>query len=120
MGCPVQTSEDGKRRRLRSQRAGMGQSPTFPCGGSQMDLRIAGRRALVTGSSSGIGYAIARGAGARRRRRDSEWPRQERLEDAVGRLKKAVDGAVCEAVVADASTAEGAQHRFALSAAVTP
>jgi NAD(P)-dependent dehydrogenase (short-subunit alcohol dehydrogenase family) len=85
-----------------------------------MDLRIAGRRALVTGSSSGIGYAIARGAGARRRRRDSEWPRQEKLDAAVRRLQKAVDGAVCEAVVADASTAEGAQHRLALSSAVTP
>ena len=72
-----------------------------------MDLRIAGRRALVTGSSSGIGYAIARGAGARRRRRDSEWPQQEKLDAAVRRLQKAVDGAVCEAVVADASTAEG-------------
>jgi hypothetical protein len=35
MGCPVQTSEDGKHRRLRGQRAGVGQSPTFPCGGSQ-------------------------------------------------------------------------------------
>ena len=44
-----------------------------------MDLRISGRRALVTGSSSGIGYAIARGAGARRRRRDSEWPQQEKI-----------------------------------------
>jgi len=73
-----------------------------------MDLRIAGRRALVTGSSSGIGYAIARGAGARRRRRDSEWPQQEKLDAAVRSLQKAVDGAVCEALVADASTAEEA------------
>jgi hypothetical protein len=34
---------------------------------------------------------------------------KKKLDAAVRRLQKAVDGAVCEAVVADASTAEGAQ-----------
>jgi hypothetical protein len=44
---------------------------------------------------------------------------KKKLDAAVRTLQKAVDGAVCEAVVADASTAEGAQHRLALSSADT-
>ena len=34
----------------------------------RVDLKIAGRRALVTGSTSGIGYAIAEGLARRGRR----------------------------------------------------
>ena len=53
----------------------------------------------------------SRGAGARRRTRDFEWPQQEKFGcRRARRLQKAVDGVVCEAVVAGASTAEGAQH----------
>jgi NAD(P)-dependent dehydrogenase (short-subunit alcohol dehydrogenase family) len=73
-----------------------------------MDLRIAGRRALVTASSSGIGYAIAEALAREGAPVFLNGRSEENLEAAVRRLQKAVDGAVCTPVVADASTAAGA------------
>jgi NAD(P)-dependent dehydrogenase (short-subunit alcohol dehydrogenase family) len=75
-----------------------------------MDLRIAGRRALVTGSTSGIGYAIAETLAREGVQVILNGRDKATMDAAVSRLKKAVDGALCTGVIADASTAEGAQR----------
>lgn len=75
-----------------------------------MDLQLKGKTALVTGSSVGIGYAIAElllqeGATVYVNGRT-----QERVEEAVSRLKKATGCAAGQvhAIAADLGTAEGA------------
>jgi NAD(P)-dependent dehydrogenase (short-subunit alcohol dehydrogenase family) len=75
-----------------------------------VDLRIGGRRALVTGSSSGIGYAMAEALARKGAQVVLNGRSKKNMDAAVSRLKKAIGGAVCKAVVADASTANGAQR----------
>jgi short-subunit dehydrogenase len=62
-----------------------------------MDLRIAGRRAIVTGSSSGIGYAIAEALACEGAHVILNGRSEKNLDAAVHRVQKAVDGAACEA-----------------------
>jgi NAD(P)-dependent dehydrogenase (short-subunit alcohol dehydrogenase family) len=74
-----------------------------------VDLQIKGRRALVTGSSGGIGWAIARelaaeGASVIVHGRDTT-----RLTQAVERIHDQVLGADVDAVQADLSEAAGCQ-----------
>lgn len=75
-----------------------------------MDLQLRGKRVLVTGSTAGIGWAIARelateGAAVIINGRDAE-----RLGLAVERLYAAIPGAEVIAVLADVGTAEGCAH----------
>lgn len=72
-----------------------------------MDLKLKGRRALVTGSTMGIGYAIAEtlareGAEVVVNGRDAG-----RVDDAVRRIGAAAPGAAVTGVVADVSTEAG-------------
>lgn len=78
-----------------------------------MDLNIRRRKSLVTGSSSGIGYAIAEALAREGAHVVLNGRSKKNLDTALSRLKEAVKGAVCTAVVADASTAKGAQRIFA-------
>jgi NAD(P)-dependent dehydrogenase (short-subunit alcohol dehydrogenase family) len=78
-----------------------------------VDLRIGGRRALVTGSSSGIGCAIAEALAREGAQVILNGRSKKNRDAAVSSLKKAIDGAVCKVVVADTSTANGAQRSVA-------
>jgi hypothetical protein len=72
-----------------------------------MDLDLTGRAALVTGSTAGIGYAIAAGLA---RQGATVWLNgrdERRVREAVARLRGETGGKA-EGVAADLGTAEGA------------
>jgi NAD(P)-dependent dehydrogenase (short-subunit alcohol dehydrogenase family) len=83
-----------------------------------MDLQLSGKRALVTGSTLGIGFAIAlelarEGASVVINGRSVEG-----VEAAVRRLGELVGGAVVGGVAADLSTAAGVQQLIEIYPAV--
>lgn len=75
-----------------------------------MDLGIKGRRALITGSTSGIGYAIAQGLAAEGVQVWITGRTQPRVDQALARLKKG--GAAAEGIAADCAMAAGAEAVF--------
>jgi len=78
-----------------------------------MELGLAGRSALITGSTAGIGYAIARGLAAEGAGVVITGRTQQRVDHALARLKKDAPGAAADGVAADCATAEGARAVFA-------
>jgi NAD(P)-dependent dehydrogenase (short-subunit alcohol dehydrogenase family) len=72
-----------------------------------MNLGIEGRRALVTGSTAGIGFAAARLLAAEGAQVVVNGRTAARVEAAVARLVQAVPGATCHGVAADLGTSEG-------------
>jgi NAD(P)-dependent dehydrogenase (short-subunit alcohol dehydrogenase family) len=72
-----------------------------------MNIDLSGKTALVTGSTAGIGYAIAKGLAASGAEVVINGRGQEKVEAAVTRLKQVVSGAKVRGVAADVSTAEG-------------
>jgi len=78
-----------------------------------MELGLRGRRALVTGSTAGIGFAIAQGLAAEGAQVVVTGRTQQSVDGALARLRKAVPQAACEGVAADCAAAEGAQAVFA-------
>ena len=78
-----------------------------------MDLGLEGRRALITGSTAGIGYAIAKGLAAEGARVTITGRTQASVDSALARLRKDVPGANAQGVAADCASAEGAQDVFA-------
>jgi NAD(P)-dependent dehydrogenase (short-subunit alcohol dehydrogenase family) len=83
-----------------------------------MDLQLMGKRALVTGSTSGIGYAIARELAAEGAQVLLNGRDASRLQQALQRLQAELPGATVDAVQADLSTAEGCQRLLDASGAV--
>lgn len=71
-----------------------------------MDLGLKGRRALITGSTSGIGYAIAQGLAAEGARVWITGRTQHGVDQALARLGGA------EGIAADCATAAGAEAVF--------
>jgi NAD(P)-dependent dehydrogenase (short-subunit alcohol dehydrogenase family) len=78
-----------------------------------MDLELGGRRALITGSTAGIGYAIARGLAAEGAQVVITGRTRGSVDGALARLRKELPRAAAEGVAADCATAEGAEAVFA-------
>lgn len=74
-----------------------------------MDLLISGKLALVTGSTAGIGFAIARRLAREGARVIINGRTDARTEEAVAALLKEIPTAQVEGFAADLSTADGAQ-----------
>jgi NAD(P)-dependent dehydrogenase (short-subunit alcohol dehydrogenase family) len=72
-----------------------------------MKINLAGKTALVTGSSSGIGHAIAKGLAAAGADVVVNGRTQGKVDAAVAAIAKAVPGAKVRGVAADVSTAAG-------------
>jgi NAD(P)-dependent dehydrogenase (short-subunit alcohol dehydrogenase family) len=83
-----------------------------------VDLGLEGRQALITGSTAGIGYAIAKGLAAEGARVTITGRTQASVDAALGRLRKDVPKASAQGVAADCASAEGAQAVFARVAEV--
>ena len=77
-----------------------------------MDLELEGRRALITGSTAGIGYAIAHGLAAEGAKVVITGRTQASVDAALARLGKDVPKAQVQGVAADCATAGGAKPVF--------
>ena len=73
-----------------------------------MDLKLSGRRALVTGSTAGIGFAIARGLAAEGARVTLTGRSRATVDAALGRLRGSLPGALADGVAADCASSAGA------------
>lgn len=78
-----------------------------------MKIELTGRRAIVTGSASGIGLAIAQGLAQAGASVLINSRRQDNVDEALARLRQAVPGAQVQGLVGDLSTAEGVAHFLA-------
>lgn len=74
-----------------------------------MDFGLGGRRALVTGSTAGIGFAIAHGLAAEGAQVVVNGRSDGSVKRALARIKETVADAAVEGIAADAATAEGAE-----------
>jgi|SRR5215471_15604127 len=77
-----------------------------------MDLHIENRRALITGSTAGIGFAIARGLAAEGVQVTLTGRTQAAIDAALGRLRAALPSARADGVAADCATVKGAEAVF--------
>ncbi|PKO89548.1 MAG: oxidoreductase [Betaproteobacteria bacterium HGW-Betaproteobacteria-10] len=72
-----------------------------------MDLQISGKRALVSGSTKGIGFAIALELAREGAKVVINGRRPQEVTAAVNRIKAAISAADVQGIAADLSTAEG-------------
>lgn len=77
-----------------------------------MNLHLDGKRALITGSTTGIGYAIAQGLAAEGAQVIVTGRTQASVDAALVRLRGDLPNAVAEGVAADCATSAGAQQVF--------
>jgi NAD(P)-dependent dehydrogenase (short-subunit alcohol dehydrogenase family) len=75
-----------------------------------MNLGLSGKRALVTGSTAGIGLAIATALAREGAKVALNGRTPARVEQALAHVRQHVIGAEIEGVVADLGTADGARH----------
>jgi hypothetical protein len=72
-----------------------------------VDLQLKGKKALVTGSTAGIGFATARGLAAEGASVIVNGRTEKRVDSAVSEIRKAHPGADVSGVAADVSNAAG-------------
>lgn len=77
-----------------------------------MDLGLTGKHALVTGSTAGIGYAIAKGLAAEGASVGVTGRTQASVDAALKRIEQAVPAARLTGIAADCATAAGAKVIF--------
>jgi len=75
-----------------------------------MDLRLDGKTALVTGSTAGIGFAIAAGLASQGAMVVVNGRTQRRVDDAMARILETQPDARLGGIVADVGTAKGADQ----------
>lgn len=74
-----------------------------------MDLGLRGKRALVTGSTAGIGFAAARALAIEGAKVTVNGRAEARVDNAVSRLRGELSGATVDGVAADLGTGDGCQ-----------
>src|SRR5439155_21828536 len=79
----------------------------------RMDLQLNTRRALITGSTAGIGYAIAHGLAAEGAQVTITGRTQASVDAALARLANAFPNVRADGIAADCATAAGAEAVFA-------
>jgi NAD(P)-dependent dehydrogenase (short-subunit alcohol dehydrogenase family) len=82
-------------------------------GDISMNIDLSGKTALVTGSTAGIGHAIAKGLAATGASVVVNGRTQGKVDSAVAAITKALPGAKVRGVAADVSTAEGCKALLA-------
>lgn len=74
-----------------------------------MDLKLKGKRALVTGSTAGIGYAAARLLAQEGAEVIVNGRKQTSVDDALARIRQSCAGAVLHGAAIDLSSAQGCE-----------
>jgi len=74
-----------------------------------VDLKLTGKTALVTGSTAGIGHAIAQSLAAEGAQVYVNGRSQQRVDAAIAAIRKQVSNAKVEGIPADFSSAAGAE-----------
>jgi len=77
-----------------------------------MDLQLAGKSALVSGSTAGIGFAIAQGLAREGAEVVVNGRTQERVDTAVATIKKKIPDALVQGFAGDLSKGEVADELF--------
>lgn len=75
-----------------------------------MHIDLSGKQAVVSGSTAGIGYAIAKGLAAAGARVVINGRDERRLSGALDKLQTELPGATVSGVAADLGTAQGVHH----------
>lgn len=78
-----------------------------------MNIQLKGKTAFVTGSTLGIGLAIARGLAATGAKVIVNGRTEARVNEAIAKLKSEFPNAEIEGLAADLGTAEGAERAYA-------
>jgi NAD(P)-dependent dehydrogenase (short-subunit alcohol dehydrogenase family) len=74
-----------------------------------MNIALGGKTALVTASTAGIGFAIAKGLAEQGATVWVNGRTQQRVDTAIAKIREAVPKAALNGIAADLATAEGAQ-----------